>query len=144
MAIEVQCGACFRTYRVKDERAGSKIRCKECQEVIEVPYEDDIGDFDEDDYVEEPAPVRRPKKKKRSSDRPKKRKPKRSQSSGDVVPVWRRVLGLPVFLLGITILGFAIYGLVTGELKRVRVGGFIFAGVCISVGLKWMMGQVAE
>lgn len=37
MAISVECPACGQTYRLKDEMAGRKIRCKGCQTPIEVP-----------------------------------------------------------------------------------------------------------
>lgn len=37
MAISVECAACGQTYRLKDEMAGRKIRCKACQTPIEVP-----------------------------------------------------------------------------------------------------------
>jgi hypothetical protein len=37
MAISVECSACGQTYRLKDEMAGRKIRCKACQTPIEVP-----------------------------------------------------------------------------------------------------------
>jgi WD40 repeat protein len=45
MAIEVQCNNCFATYRVKEERAGTRIRCKDCGKSILV---DDADDFGED------------------------------------------------------------------------------------------------
>jgi hypothetical protein len=37
MAISVECSACGQSYRLKDEMAGRKIRCKACQTPIEVP-----------------------------------------------------------------------------------------------------------
>ncbi len=37
MAISVECSACGQSYRLKDEMAGRKIRCKGCQTPIEVP-----------------------------------------------------------------------------------------------------------
>jgi len=39
MAIEVVCPnpGCAKAYRLKDEMAGKKVRCRQCQSVIEVP-----------------------------------------------------------------------------------------------------------
>ena len=37
MAISVECSACGQSYRLKDEMAGRRIRCKACQTPIEVP-----------------------------------------------------------------------------------------------------------
>lgn len=37
MAIQVECDSCFASYRVKDDRAGMRIRCKECGEPVQVP-----------------------------------------------------------------------------------------------------------
>lgn len=86
MPISVNCPSCGRAYNVKDEAAGKKFRCKQCEAVVSVPEspadtegdpwdnldlstaEDPYGDADSD---EAPAqlPVRRRKKKpaKRSS-----------------------------------------------------------------------------
>lgn len=46
MPIEVSCRKCGKAYRVKDERAGTKIRCKDCQTVIEVPQCEEFFDVD--------------------------------------------------------------------------------------------------
>ena len=53
MSIQVTCDHCDKLYRVRDERAGSTIKCKDCGNRIEVP-------FDDDEYGYQPAP-RRPK-----------------------------------------------------------------------------------
>ena len=37
MAIEVSCRKCGKAYRVREERAGTKIRRKDCQATIAVP-----------------------------------------------------------------------------------------------------------
>ena len=44
MAIEVTCDSCYASYKVKNDRAGTRIRCKECDELIEVP--DDGGEVE--------------------------------------------------------------------------------------------------
>ncbi len=40
MAIKVECGSCFASFRVGDDKAGKTLRCKECGEQIRVPSED--------------------------------------------------------------------------------------------------------
>ncbi len=37
MAIEVQCGACGRALRVKDELAGKTVRCPDCRQPLRIP-----------------------------------------------------------------------------------------------------------
>lgn len=37
MPIEFACNECSKTYRVKDELAGKKIKCSQCEAVVEVP-----------------------------------------------------------------------------------------------------------
>lgn len=53
MAIEVSCGKCGKAYRVREDRAGTKIRCKECQSVISVPVVEYEGDEDEYGFADE-------------------------------------------------------------------------------------------
>lgn len=45
MPIQLECNSCGRRLKVKDERAGRRIRCPGCQEAIEVPA--DADDFDD-------------------------------------------------------------------------------------------------
>ncbi|MDB5388284.1 MAG: hypothetical protein JWM11_3930 [Planctomycetaceae bacterium] len=52
MPIEVTCDSCSISYRVKDERAGTTIKCKECGSRIKVPNEDS----EEDDLPQTPRP----------------------------------------------------------------------------------------
>lgn len=37
MPISVSCSACGKQYNVKDEAAGKKFKCKECEAIVEVP-----------------------------------------------------------------------------------------------------------
>ena len=63
MAIKVECGDCGKTYNVKDEMDGKKIRCKECSAVIPVRAESE--DEWDDTYEDElPPPVRKSPKQK--------------------------------------------------------------------------------
>jgi predicted Zn finger-like uncharacterized protein len=64
MTIHVACDECGKGYRIPDEKAGRKVRCRQCEAVIRIPdlkedydeygYEDDSY---EDEY-EAPAPKR--------------------------------------------------------------------------------------
>ncbi len=59
MSIAVSCGNCGKKYKLGDDKAGKKFRCKECSEPIRVPVlEDEFGDsWDEldEDYGEPSA-----------------------------------------------------------------------------------------
>ena len=37
MPISVSCPHCGKEYNVKDEAAGKKFKCKECEAIVEVP-----------------------------------------------------------------------------------------------------------
>ncbi|WP_339687876.1 hypothetical protein [Gimesia maris] len=72
MTIKISCGICGKNYKVQDEAAGKKLRCKECGETIKIPeLEAEFGDGDDfskllDDAVEEEAKartIRRPVRK---------------------------------------------------------------------------------
>ncbi len=90
MSIKVTCDECFFDYTVKDQFAGKRIKCKECGAAIRIPAtrqfeEDDV--FDDDLYVEQKLPPKRPAKalkKKRGTSR--KKRPAREKYSGGGVP----------------------------------------------------------
>ncbi|TWT46972.1 hypothetical protein KOR42_43160 [Thalassoglobus neptunius] len=81
MPIRATCRECGKSYNVRDELAGKKFRCKQCQKPVSVPqpavleeeeaeedlWDSDFGSFDdqEDDYLPPPPPKK--KKKRRSS-----------------------------------------------------------------------------
>jgi len=53
MAINVACSSCGRQYTVKDDAAGKRFKCKDCEAVVEVPAVGDGGgggDALEEDY----------------------------------------------------------------------------------------------
>lgn len=53
MAINVACPSCGRQYNVKDDAAGKRFKCKDCEAVIEVPGAAGGGDeFGGDDFGE--------------------------------------------------------------------------------------------
>jgi predicted Zn finger-like uncharacterized protein len=65
MAINVSCPACGRQYSVKDDAAGKRFKCKDCETIIDVPESGD--EFGAEDYGEtyggdvgaSPVPARR-------------------------------------------------------------------------------------
>jgi hypothetical protein len=70
MAINVACSSCGRQYTVKDDAAGKRFKCKDCEAVVEVPAaggggggdaaDDDYGDpygEPDDAMADMPAPV---------------------------------------------------------------------------------------
>lgn len=60
MAIEIICDDCGNKYRVSDDKAGSRVRCKECGARIDVP--EDV--FDDDTEVRSKPSSKRRKKSK--------------------------------------------------------------------------------
>ena len=80
MPIKTHCPNCCKEYRVKDELAGRKFRCKDCQGVVAVPkpaspspprkdpWDDlDLDAYGDNPYVDEPIEAQRPKRKKKKS-----------------------------------------------------------------------------
>ena len=49
MAISLECTGCSKKLKVKDEAAGKRIKCPECQAVLTVPKPESAGD--EDDFL---------------------------------------------------------------------------------------------
>ena len=97
MAIEISCDDCGESYRVGDDRAGTRVRCKSCGGAIHVP--DDSGDDDYDDGMYD----ERPKRSSRGSSK------RRSKSSG--VPMGAIIGGIgAVAVLGIGLIVFMMVG----------------------------------
>lgn len=102
MPIKTQCRKCRREYTVKDELAGKKFRCKDCEAVVTVPqpavlledepdpeeetFGDDFGSFDnfDDEYGAESyaTPARPQKSKKRTA---KKKRGKKGPSAAGAI-----------------------------------------------------------
>lgn len=68
MGISLGCEECGKEYRIKDELAGKRIKCKECGAVITIPSLEVEEIEDEDDEPLE-APLRRPAKSSKGSKR---------------------------------------------------------------------------
>lgn len=52
MSISVACPSCGRPYNVKDDAAGKRFKCKDCEAIVEVPAGGGEDDFADDDYGE--------------------------------------------------------------------------------------------
>jgi len=90
MSLSVECPGCGREYRVKDELAGKKIRCKECNTAMMVPSPEQDDDLAE--LASKPAALPTPSRKKSGS---KAGKPaKKRKSSGGMSTGLKWVLGL--------------------------------------------------
>src|SRR5262245_781162 len=120
MAISVLCRSCDRQFKVKDDLAGSKVRCPDCQKVVAVPDTpqdeldvDDEGrdeeearprrkalDFDRDDKPRErPEPPRKRKKEPRIE------KKRRTATPEETRKLTVRIIGLS---MGTVLLGIGI------------------------------------
>lgn len=140
MAISTECPSCGRSYRVKDELDGRKIRCKDCGEPFQIQdvnavqednWDDDYADDSygaQDQYADDyagsaPTPRRRKKssgKKTRSS----KKSPTKSSSSK---PAWHLPVGILGIILGVALTGFGIYSITQGARKagKATYGGIV-------------------
>jgi hypothetical protein len=130
MAIEVSCRKCGKAYRVREERAGTKIRCKDCQATIAVPTLDDGADADEfggDASWEQEEP--------RSSPGRNRSNPAKVASAAAAFTA-RKLFGvLALMLAGIMCLGLVMQ-LMNGKFGS--LGGFVVVGAVGGVGLKWL------
>ncbi len=53
MPISVSCPTCQRAFRLRDELAGRKMRCPECESVVQIPDVEDVV-FEDDDEPQTP------------------------------------------------------------------------------------------
>lgn len=100
MPIAVFCRKCDQRYQVKDEFAGKKIRCPDCQNVIEVGTctNDGIEVLDEDEeeeYGDQPRALPERRRRRSREDRLAKRSRSRS-GRGLEIPQWSVAVGIGV------------------------------------------------
>ena len=130
MAIEVTCRKCGKDYRVKDERAGTKIRCKECQSTIQVPSLDEEDYGEPDASWDEPVPERMPTKSRSQ------RKAAVSSVSGTASFTARKIFGVLAILLALLMLVGVGLQVMNGNLRS--LGGLVVVAAVSSVGFKWL------
>lgn len=63
MALVIQCNDCGKRYRVSDDKAGARVRCRECDAVLQIPGPDDGAPAP-------PRPERRSPKRRSRKKRP--------------------------------------------------------------------------
>lgn len=97
MTISFQCNKCGKNYKVSDDKAGKKIKCRQCSAPVRIP-EADIDDFS-DDWEEEaeetPVPRRRTRKTSKSKPKPKRKKKSGSGSNQNMLIIG----GIVIFLV---------------------------------------------
>ena len=143
MAIEVTCSGCFRPYKVKDDAAGRKFRCKECGHLVRVPsantqIEDDA--FDENDFDSAPMPPRK-------GDGARKGRPKKRNGSRDASIDFSRfgpnlihlivVAGLFLISVAGAFCGFGFFQSVYQFMVVLAGPVYLFMGFVMVVGLEY-------
>lgn len=129
MSIEVSCRKCGKAYRVRDERAGTKIRCKDCQSTIAVPaleYSEDADDFGGASWEQE-EPRSLPGRSRSN--------PAKIASAAAVFTAKKLFGVLALLLAGLMCLGIVIQ-LMNGKFGS--LGGFVVVGAVGGVGVKWL------
>lgn len=85
MTISFQCKKCGKSYKVSDEKAGKKFKCRQCTAPVRIP-EADVDDFSDNWEEEEaeyaPAPRRRPRSASKKS-KPKQNHKKKSSAGSN-------------------------------------------------------------
>jgi len=136
MPIEITCPECEKMYKVKDEAAGKKFRCKGCQAVIPIPADAQPAEPDPWDVGGEEDPELPPVVRKRRPAPVKRSREVVRESSGGGMPVTVMIsVGINGLTLAMNVLG-AIGGLVTGAYPTVTAGVIrILINVIIIKGL---------
>jgi hypothetical protein len=128
MPIELICPQCSKAYKLPDNLAGKKVRCKDCSTKVEVPSAAEVqpdeehefaGLLDDDEDIEMPEPLPRMRKPKTVAAHPKKKSPpKQAQVNGlsfldEIWPILK--------LAGIVLLfGLGIWGRVSRSVNRAQ------------------------
>ncbi len=133
MVIDVQCEACRKRYRVKDNLAGRRIKCKQCEAVMVVP--DPMSADDEwGDYEDEPElPPPRAKSAKRKPNRKKTTKPV-SEGPG----LGKKVFAVIGMALGVVVAIGSVVALLNGTPRAVR--GIGTGCIITAVSFGWFRG----
>lgn len=121
MTISFQCRKCGKKYKVNDDKAGKKIKCRQCEAVMKIPLveaDDFLEDLDEDDdndlEMDFTPPVRRRKQNPARSAKPKRKK--KSGSGSNPVPL---IAGGAAALLVMGGIGFFLFSSGGKILKKI-------------------------
>lgn len=128
MPIAVTCSGCDKSYQVKDEFAGKKVRCPQCQAVVTIgqpqpatakgrkaaakadeyeDYPDDVEDYgDDDDYFDEPRVLKEAPRLK--AKRAKVKAKKRGERSEPLQIPWGLILS-GILICGLVLAGGLIF-----------------------------------
>ena len=106
MAIEIVCDDCGNNYRVSDDKAGSRVRCKECGSRIDVP-DGNGGDVFDDAPVRTRSGSRSGSNSSSGSSAPRK---KRKGSSGPPLGV---IIGVGA-VAAVMVIGLALFAMLGG------------------------------
>lgn len=88
MTIKFQCKKCGKNYQVSDDKAGRKIKCRECSAPVKIPEleSDDLyDDWEEEEAAPAPAPRRRKRKSTKSKPAAKAKKKSSSGSNSTIL-----------------------------------------------------------
>jgi predicted Zn finger-like uncharacterized protein len=137
MSIAVTCPSCDKEYKVKDDSAGKKLRCKNCQTVIPIPEATEPAESDPWDAADdgaEAAPVMRapPRMRKSKPKSEKSSRPRRSSGTGMPATVIVSICANGLMIL-LNLFGIVDYLMEGGN--AARTGGRA-AGTLIPVGIE--------
>lgn len=138
MTIEVQCDECFKSYQVRDERAGQTLKCKACGSRMRVPS----GDEEQEDLNEHYGEPLTPTRKKKKPVKAKKKTAAKRSGGMPVGKLVKKLFGCLSIAVGGLMLVGAVYMFFAGDApngKKSRpVAGLVMAGVFLSVGTRWV------
>jgi hypothetical protein len=102
MTISFKCRKCGKQYKVSDDKAGRKIKCRQCEAVMKIPvleaddFLEELDDDEDDLEMDFTPPVRRRKQSPTRSAKPKRKKKKSKSGSNQGVAI---AVGAVAFLV---------------------------------------------
>ena len=86
MTISVECDGCGKAYKIADDKAGKKFKCKDCGEVVAVPDEDFEDAFEVIDESDDEPEVRPKRQRSGSATRGGDKRTRRRSAGNDDEP----------------------------------------------------------
>ncbi|MBS0202621.1 MAG: hypothetical protein JSS49_06945 [Planctomycetes bacterium] len=163
MPISVVCEDCDKKYSVKDDMAGKKIRCKECQSILAVPVPEDDDPFEGVDLKSTGKTL--PKRRRRIEDedhddsdvedydrparrttgtRSKSRSKRRPRGGGIPVPAIIVLAGQSLLLLfgGVNLLGVIVIPQAAGPTGAHHAGAIVGALMRLAITTTVLVGLI--